>query len=134
MGPKHGERGAPTPRGIPLKSFFGELFAGRDTPDRGKSPPCHYGGKPLGIIPPASTIAAQTVIATGCALAYKIQKKDNVAVSFVGEGATSNGVWHEALNFAGIHKLNCVFVVQNNLWAESVPAVLGVPVEHVSER
>ena len=78
--------------------------------------------------------AAQTVIAVGCALAWKIQKKDNVAIAFVGEGATSNGAWHEALNFAGVHKLNCVFVVQNNLWAESVPATLGVPIEDVSER
>ena len=88
----------------------------------------------MGIVTPASTIAAQTVIVTGSALAWKIQKKDNVAVAFVGEGATSNGVWHEALNFAGIHKLACVFVVQDNLWAESVPKSLGVPVDNLSER
>jgi 2-oxoisovalerate dehydrogenase E1 component alpha subunit len=88
----------------------------------------------MGIVTPASTIAAQTVIVTGSALAWKIQKKDNVAVAFVGEGATSNGVWHEALNFAGVHRLSCVFVVQNNLWAESVPASLGVPLENVSDR
>jgi TPP-dependent pyruvate/acetoin dehydrogenase alpha subunit len=88
----------------------------------------------MGIVTPASTIAAQTVIVTGSALAWKIQKMDNVAVAFVGEGATSNGVWHEALNFAGIHKLACVFVVQDNLWAESVPKSLGVPVDNLSER
>jgi TPP-dependent pyruvate/acetoin dehydrogenase alpha subunit len=57
-----------------------------------------------------------------------------VTVAFVGEGATSNGVWHEALNFAGIHKLACVFVVQDNLWAESVPKSLGVPLENVADR
>jgi TPP-dependent pyruvate/acetoin dehydrogenase alpha subunit len=111
-----------------------QLFARQDSPDKGKSHPCHYGWKPAGIITPASTIAAQTVIVTGSALAFKIQKKDNVAVAYVGEGATSNGVWHEALNFAGIHKLNIVFVVQDNLWAESVPKRLGVPVDNLAER
>src|SRR2546422_146541 len=134
IGIQHREMGAAITKGMPLKYVMAELFARKDSPDRGKSHPCHYGWKPLGIITPASTIAAQTVIATGCALAYKIQKKDNVAVCFVGEGATSNGVWHEALNFAGIHRLNCVFICQNNLWAESVPASLGVPVQDVSER
>jgi len=55
-------------------------------------------------------------------------------VAFVGEGATSNGVWHEALNFAGIHRLPIVFVVQDNLWAESVPKRLGVPVDNLADR
>jgi TPP-dependent pyruvate/acetoin dehydrogenase alpha subunit len=134
IGIQHREIGAVITKGMPIKYMMAQLFARKDSPDRGKSHPCHYGWKPAGIITPASTIAAQTVIVTGSALAFKIQKKDNVAVAFVGEGATSNGVWHEALNFAGIHKLACVFVVQDNLWAESVPKRLGVPVDNLSER
>ena len=134
IGIQHREIGAVITKGMPIKYLMAQLFARQDSPDRGKSHPCHYGWKPAGIITPASTIAAQTVIVTGCALAWKIQKKDNVVVAFVGEGATSNGVWHEALNFAGIHNLACVFVVQDNLWAESVPKRLGVPLENVSER
>jgi len=134
IGIQHREIGAVITKGMPIKYLMAQLFARKDSPDRGKSHPCHYGWKPLGIITPASTIAAQTVIVTGSALAFKIQKRDHVAVAFVGEGATSNGVWHEALNFAGIHKLACVFVVQDNLWAESVPKPLGVPVDNLSER
>lgn len=134
IGIQHREIGAVITKGMPIKYLMAQLFARKDSPDRGKSHPCHYGWKPMGIVTPASTIAAQTVIVTGSALAWKIQKKDNAAVCFVGEGATSNGVWHEALNFAGVHKLACVFVVQNNLWAESVPASLGVPLENVSDR
>ena len=134
IGIQHREIGAVITKGMPIKYLMAQLFARKDSPDRGKSHPCHYGWKPMGIVTPASTIAAQTVIVTGSALAWKIQKKDNVAVAFVGEGATSNGVWHEALNFAGIHKLGCVFVVQDNLWAESVPKSLGVPVDNLSER
>jgi TPP-dependent pyruvate/acetoin dehydrogenase alpha subunit len=115
IGIQHREIGAVITKGMPIKYLMAQLFARKDSPDRGKSHPCHYGWKPMGIVTPASTIAAQTVIVTGSALAWKIQKKDNVAVAFVGEGATSNGVWHEALNFAGIHKLPIVFVVQDNL-------------------
>jgi TPP-dependent pyruvate/acetoin dehydrogenase alpha subunit len=134
IGIQHREIGAVITKGMPIKYLMAQLFARKDSPDRGKSHPCHYGWKPMGIVTPASTIAAQTVIVTGSALAWKIQKKDNVAIAFVGEGATSNGVWHEALNFAGIHKLACVFVVQDNLWAESVPKRLGVPLDNVAER
>jgi TPP-dependent pyruvate/acetoin dehydrogenase alpha subunit len=134
IGIQHREIGAVITKGMPIKYLMAQLFARQDSPDKGKSHPCHYGWKPAGIITPASTIAAQTVIVTGSALAFKIQKKDNVAVAYVGEGATSNGVWHEALNFAGIHKLNIVFVVQDNLWAESVPKRLGVPVDNLAER
>ncbi len=134
IGIQHREIGAVITKGMPIKYLMAQLFARKDSPDRGKSHPCHYGWKPMGIVTPASTIAAQTVIVTGSALAWKIQKKDNAAVCFVGEGATSNGAWHEALNFAGIHKLACVFVVQNNLWAESVPASMSMPIENASDR
>ena len=134
IGIQHREIGAVITKGLPIKYLMAQLFARKDSPDRGKSHPCHYGWKPMGIVTPASTIAAQTVIVTGSALAWKIQKKDNVAVAFVGEGATSNGVWHEALNFAGVHSLPIVFIVQDNLWAESVPKRLGVPLDNLSER
>jgi len=134
IGIQHREIGAVITKGLPIKYLMAQLFARKDSPDRGKSHPCHYGWKPMGIVTPASTIAAQTVIVTGSALAWKIQKKDNVAVAFVGEGATSNGVWHEALNFAGVHSLPIVFIVQDNLWAESVPKRLGVPLDDLSER
>jgi len=134
IGIQHREIGAVITKGLPIKYLMAQLFARKDSPDRGKSHPCHYGWKPMGIVTPASTIAAQTVIVTGSALAWKIQKKDNVAIAFVGEGATSNGVWHEALNFAGVHSLPIVFIVQDNLWAESVPKRLGVPLDNLSER
>jgi TPP-dependent pyruvate/acetoin dehydrogenase alpha subunit len=79
-------------------------------------------------------VAGQTVVATGCAMAFKIQKKDNIAMAFFGEGATARGGWHEALNFAGIHKLPIVYICQNNLWSESVPATLEGAIEKFSDR
>jgi len=105
-----------------------------NSPDKGKSHPCHYGWRDKGVIAPASTLAGQTIVGTGCAMGFKIQKKDNVVLAFFGEGSTSRGGWHEALNYAGIHKLPIVYICQNNLWAESVPATLQAGIEHFSDR
>jgi pyruvate dehydrogenase E1 component alpha subunit len=66
------------------------------------------------------------------ALANKMKKNDNIAVAFSGDGSTSLGFWHEALNFAGVHDLPIVFVCQNNLWAESVNLSLQTKVPDIS--
>jgi len=68
------------------------------------------------------------------ALAYKMQRKPNIVVALSGEGATSLGFWHEAVNFAGVHKLPIVFVIENNLYAESVPVALQTAVEDMSVK
>ncbi len=134
IGPSHREIGANVTKGVPLAAIIGQVYARSNSPDKGKSHPCHYGYRTKGVITPASTVAGQTVVATGCAMAFKIQKKDNVALAFFGEGATSRGGWHEALNFAGIHKLPIVYICQNNLWAESVPSSQQAGIEKFSDR
>jgi TPP-dependent pyruvate/acetoin dehydrogenase alpha subunit len=134
IGPSHREIGASVTKGVPLRLIVAQIYARSTSVDKGKSHPCHYGYHAKGIITPASTVAAQTIVATGCAMAFKIQKKDNVAIGFFGEGATSRGGWHEALNYAGVHKLPIIYVCQNNLWAESVPATLQAAVEKFSDR
>src|SRR5438874_12196291 len=101
-------------KGTPLKFMFAQLYARKTSPDQGRSSPAHCGYAPLNIITPASTIAAQLNIGTGLALAYKMKKQDHVCVALSGDGSTSLGFWHEALNFSGVHKLPIVFVVQNN--------------------
>ena len=121
-------------KGTPLKFMYAQLYARKTSPDQGRSSPAHCGYAPANVITPASTIAAQLSIATGVALAYKIQKRNNVAVALSGEGSTSLGFWHEALNFSGVHKLPIIFVVENNLWAESVPVRLQTLVEDMSVK
>jgi pyruvate dehydrogenase E1 component alpha subunit len=121
-------------KGTPLKSMVSQLYARKTSPDQGRSSPAHCGYAPLNIITPASTIAAQWNIGTGVALGLKMQKKDDVVVAFCGEGATSLGFWHEAVNFAAVHKLPIVFVVHNNRWAESVNIRLQMANEDVADR
>ncbi|UCC80051.1 MAG: thiamine pyrophosphate-dependent dehydrogenase E1 component subunit alpha [Candidatus Zixiibacteriota bacterium] len=134
IAPSHREIGAAITKGIPLEKIFAQVYARSNSPDKGKSHPCHYGDRELGVIHPSSTVASQAVIGTGCAMGFQIQKKDNVVLAFFGEGGTSRGGWHEALNFAGIHKLPIVYICQNNLWAESVPSTKQAGIENFSDR
>ncbi len=121
-------------KGTPLKLMYSQLYARKTSPDQGRSSPAHCGYAPLNIITPASTIAAQLNMGTGVALGYKMQKKQNIVVALSGEGSTSLGFWHEALNFAGVHKLPIVYILENNLWAESVSVKLQTAVDDLSVK
>lgn len=121
-------------KGTPLRQMFAHIYGKRTSPDQGRSAPAHCGYAPLHIITPASTIAAQLSIGTGVALAYKMQHKPNVVVALSGEGSTSLGLWHEAVNFAGVHRLPIIFVVENNLYAESVPVNLQTAAREISDK
>jgi pyruvate dehydrogenase E1 component alpha subunit len=121
-------------KGVPLEAMFSQLYGRTTSADKGRSAPAHAGYAPLNIITPASTIAAQLNIGTGVALANQMKKNDNVVVAFSGEGSTSLGFWHEALNFAGVRNLGIVYVCQNNLWAESVSVKLQTKVQDISVK
>jgi pyruvate dehydrogenase E1 component alpha subunit len=70
-------------------------------------------------------------VATGMALSFKMRSERRVAMTFFGEGSTANGQWHEAMNFAGIHGLPVVFVLENNQFAYSTPTDLEFAVDPV---
>ncbi len=72
-------------------------------------------------LPVAIPVGSQTLHATGVAWALKYRRSDNVAMTFFGDGATSQGDFHEALNFAGVFDAPVIFVCQNNQWAISIP-------------
>lgn len=134
VAPSHRELGALVAKGVPVETILGQVYARANSPDKGKSHPCHYSAPQHRFFTPASTVAGNTVVGVGIALAFKIRREDHVVACFFGEGATSRGGWHEALNFAGVHKLPVLFVCQNNLWAESVPASLQAGIVDFSDR
>jgi len=134
VAPSHRDWTANIIKGVPLKFCFAQLFAKVTSPDRGRSSPAHMGYPELHVITPASSIAGQLNVGTGVALGIKKLRKDAVVVSYFGDGATSFGGFHEALNFAGVHKLPIIYVNQNNLWAESVPLRLQTALTNLSER
>jgi TPP-dependent pyruvate/acetoin dehydrogenase alpha subunit len=134
IAPSHRDWTANIIKGAPLKFCYAQLFAKATSPDRGRSSPAHMGYPELHVITPASSIAGQLNVGTGVALGIKKLKQDSVVVSYCGDGATSFGGFHEALNFAGVHKLPIIYVVQNNLWAESVPLRLQTALNDLSDR
>jgi TPP-dependent pyruvate/acetoin dehydrogenase alpha subunit len=134
IAPSHRDWTANIIKGAPLNLCFAQLFGKATSPDRGKSTPAHMGYPPIHTITPASSIAGQLAVGTGVAFGLKKLGRDTVVVSFFGDGATSLGGFHEALNFAGVHKLPIIYVCQNNLWAESVPLRLQTALKDLSDR
>ncbi|MGH7571702.1 MAG: thiamine pyrophosphate-dependent dehydrogenase E1 component subunit alpha [Gemmatimonadota bacterium] len=134
VGPSHRDLGASTGKGIPLKYLAAQVYGRVDSPDKGRYTACHYWHPDWWVMQPATSIAMNWVTATGAAFGFKMLKKENVAVAFCGDGATAHGDFHEACNFAGVHALPIVYVVQNNLWAESLPVSLTTALTDLSHR
>jgi 2-oxoisovalerate dehydrogenase E1 component alpha subunit len=121
--------------GMTPKDVFLGVFGKADDPSSGgRQMPAHWGSRRLGIVSGSSPIGTQIPHASGIAYAMKYRGEDAVVGSWFGEGATSEGDWHEALNFAGIHKLPIVFVCENNLYAISVPLSKQAGVSDISVR
>src|SRR5205085_9646249 len=70
-----------------------------------------------GVLPPTAPLAIGTQTLVGMAYAAKLRKQDRVFVSVMGEGGSSLGEWHEAINLAAVQRLNMIFVIENNQWA-----------------
>src|SRR5262249_33251764 len=94
----------------------------------------HFSNRSLRIVTSSSVVATQVPHAAGIAYASKLRGLDEVAVTCLGEGSTSKGDWHEALNFAAVHRLPFICIVQDNDYAISVPHRLQMGVDSVAER
>ncbi|HKV31508.1 MAG TPA: thiamine pyrophosphate-dependent dehydrogenase E1 component subunit alpha [Candidatus Dormibacteraeota bacterium] len=121
--------------GMTARDQMLSFFARREDPNSGgRQMPGHFGNRRLHIVTGGSPVATQLLHAAGVALASKQRKEDAVTAAFFGEGAASQGDTHEAMNFAGIHKLAVVFVCENNGYAISVPQSHQMAIENVADR
>ena len=114
--------------------MMGALAKADDPTSGGRQMPAHYGSARLRIITSSSPVATQIPHATGIAYAAKLRGTGEVALTCFGEGGNSKGDFHEACNFAGIHKLPVIFFCENNHYAISVPAAQQMAVRHVADR
>jgi 2-oxoisovalerate dehydrogenase E1 component alpha subunit len=105
-----------------------------DPSSGGRQMPGHYGSVENNLVSLSSPVATQMLHAVGIALAAKIRGTGQVAMSSMGEGSANQGDVHEGLNFAGVHKLPFILVVENNGWAISVPMSKQMAVENVAVR
>jgi pyruvate dehydrogenase E1 component alpha subunit len=99
-------------QGYPLEL----LLAGRTGDERGGSPPVH-----VPVLPPSITVGGHMVHAVGLGWAAKLRGESRIAITYFGDGATSEGDFHEAMNIAAVFSVPCVFFCQNNGWAISLP-------------
>ena len=118
----------------PREIMLAQFARGVDPSSGGRQMPGHYGIKDRNILSVSSPVATQILHATGIAWAAKLRKQDIVTITYLGEGSSNQGDFHEALNFAGIHKLPVIYVVENNGYAISVPAALQSAVEDIAIR
>ena len=114
--------------------LLSSLARAADPSSGGRQMPGHFGHARLRIVSGSSPVATQLPQACGVALASKIRHEDDVTVVYFGDGATSKGDFHEALNFAGIHKLPVIFICENNGWAISVPQHKQMGIRDVADR
>jgi 2-oxoisovalerate dehydrogenase E1 component alpha subunit len=97
------------------------LAKGDDVSSGGRQMPGHYGGAPYNIVSLSSPVGTQVLHAVGIAMGAWVRGEDVVALTSYGEGTSNQGEIHEAMNFAGVHKLPVIFVCENNGYAISVP-------------
>jgi 2-oxoisovalerate dehydrogenase E1 component alpha subunit len=118
----------------PLELFL-NFFAKRDDPNsHGTQMGAHWSKQSLRIVSGSSPVTTQLLHAVGAALAAKLRKKKEVCLTSLGEGSTAQGDFHEALNFASVHKLPVVFYVENNGYAISEPTWKEMAVPNVADR
>ena len=126
----HRPAGHDLAKGVSLRSMMCEMFGKADGCCKGKGGAMHTGDFSMGVPPANAIVGGNIPIAAGTALAFRMQKKDNVAVSFMGDGATNEGAFHEGINFAATWKLPVVYVCENNLYSATTSIRLTTLLEN----
>jgi 2-oxoisovalerate dehydrogenase E1 component len=121
MMPLHRNLGVFTTRNMPLSKLFKQWQGSKDGYSKGRERSFHFGSKEHHICGMISHLGPQLAIADGVALAHKLKKEDKVAVAFTGDGGTSEGDFHEALNTAAVWNLPVIFIIENNGYGLSTP-------------
>ena len=125
--PYYRDAGIALTLGQTARAQFLSLLAKKEDPNSaGRQMPGHFSSRKLNIVTASAPVGVQYPQAAGTALAFKMRGEDGVVLACGGEASTSGGDWHEAMNFAGLHDLPLVFLVENNLYAISVPEKLQV--------
>ncbi len=119
--PLHRNLGVFTSRKMPLRKLFMQWQGNKDGYSKGRERSFHFGTKEHHICGMISHLGPQLAIADGVALAYKLRKENKVSLAFSGDGGTSEGDFHEALNVAAVWDLPVIFIIENNGYGLSTP-------------
>jgi pyruvate dehydrogenase E1 component alpha subunit len=127
----HRDLGAHFVRGVTPDRYLANYMGRAGGVTGGHDGNMHFGDRTRGCVGMVSMLPDMAVVATGIALAFKLRHEPRVAMTYFGEGSTANGQWHEAMNFAGIHRLPVVFILENNQFAYSTPNELEFAIDPV---
>src|SRR6187397_2178253 len=119
--PLHRNLGVFTTRNMPLYKLFKQWQGSKDGYSKGRGRSFHFGSKEHHICGMISHLGPQMAIADGVALAYKLRNEQKVSLAFTGDGGTSEGDFHEALNVAAVWDLPVIFIIENNGYGLSTP-------------
>jgi TPP-dependent pyruvate/acetoin dehydrogenase alpha subunit len=118
-------------RGVTPARIFAQ-YMGRDGGiTRGRDGNVHFGDRRLGCVGMVSMLPDMMLVATGLAMAFKLRGERRVALTWFGDGSTSRGDFHEAMNWAGVQRLPVIFVLENNQYAYSTPLAQQFAVDPV---
>jgi 2-oxoisovalerate dehydrogenase E1 component len=132
--PMHRNLGVFTGRDLDLPQLFRQLLGREGGFTKGRDRTFHFGTLEKGIVGMISHLGAMLPVADGLALAAQLRGEHRIAAAFTGDGATSEGDFHEALNLAAVWMLPVVFVVENNHWGLSTPAHEQYACLHLADR
>jgi len=132
--PLHRDLGTFLMKGVSPGVMMAQMYAKATGLSKGRDSALHSGVPELGIFGNTSMLGANTPVAAGLALTFKVEQRDNVVLAYFGEGASNTGDVHEAMNFAGVHKLPLVFICENNIYSYSVPIEKSMAIEDVADR
>ena len=132
--PMHRNLGVFTSRNIPLHRLFSQWQGKANGFTKGRDRSFHFGSQEHKIIGMISHLGPQLGVADGIALADKLKKNNNVTAVFTGEGATSEGDFHEALNIAAVWKLPVMFIIENNGYGLSTPTNEQYSCENLADK
>lgn len=126
--------GAVLVKGIRPREIFAQYMAKAWGPSEGRDLNIHFGDILRGFIGPISHLGDMIPVMTGIVLAARMQKKDTVAVAYIGDGGMSTGAFHEGLNFAAVQKLPLIIVAENNHYAYSTPTAKQTAVANLADK
>jgi 2-oxoisovalerate dehydrogenase E1 component len=132
--PLHRNLGVFTSRKMPLPDLINQWQGALDGHSKGRERSFHFGSKEHFICGMISHLGPQLSVADGTALAYKLKKEKKVSLAFTGEGGTSEGEFHEALNVAAAWDLPVIFIIENNGYALSTPVSEQYRCENLVDR
>jgi len=132
--PLHRNLGVFTSRQMPLNKLFRQWQGNKDGYSKGRERSFHFGSKPYHICGMISHLGPQLAIADGVALAYALRKEAKASVAFSGDGGTSEGDFHEALNVAAVWNLPVIFIIENNGYGLSTPVNEQYKCEHLVDK